>query len=120
MKILLLFVAGGLGTLCRYACGKLVAYEEGKFPTATLIINIIGCVIIGILYGLAQKRGINEYTKSILAIGFCGGFTTFSAFGLETLHMLKEQNHAAAVLYIVLSIVLGLAAVFVGMQIAKI
>lgn len=111
LKSLLLVGTGGfLGSMARYA----VAYTVGKmvnttFPLGTFLINIAGCFIIGLLYGLFQKEG-NAQSSAwlILATGFCGGFTTFSAFALENVTLLKQQLNTTAILYTAASVVIGL------------
>ena len=111
LKSLLLVGTGGFfGSVARYA----VAYVVGKmisttFPLGTFLINIAGCFIIGLLYGLFQKEG-NAQSGAwlILATGFCGGFTTFSAFALENVTLLKQQLNTTAILYTAASVVIGL------------
>lgn len=111
LKSLLLVGTGGFfGSIARYA----VAYGMGKmvsttFPLGTFLINITGCFIIGLLYGLFHKEGnAPSDTWLILATGFCGGFTTFSAFALENVTLLKQQLNITAILYTAASVIIGL------------
>jgi CrcB protein len=85
-----------------------------KFPWATLSVNLIGCFIIGIIYAVIEKSNQGENIRLLLATGFCGGFTTFSAFAIENLQLLKLEATTTAIFYIALSVVLGILLSFVG------
>ena len=90
--VLLIGFAGFLGTIARYLSGQLIyKFLPIAFPFGTLIVNILGCFIIGIVYGWFEKENIysNEW-KLIFATGFCGGFTTISAFSIENIQLLRE------------------------------
>jgi CrcB protein len=85
-----------------------------KFPWATLSVNLLGCFIIGIIYAVIEKSNQGENIRLLLATGFCGGFTTFSAFAIENLQLLKLEATTTAISYIALSVVLGILLSFVG------
>ncbi len=112
-NILLIGLGGGIGSMGRYLASLLLMNKS--FPVATLLINISGSFIIGLVAAYALK---NEWFavnwKLFLATGICGGFTTFSAFSLENLQLLQQGKYLWALLYIAASIVLGLMATFFG------
>jgi CrcB protein len=115
---LLVGLGGMIGSMLRYLFAVLI--KPQSFPYATLSVNILGCLIIGIVMGLVLKNEtLNQNWKLFFATGICGGFTTFSAFSLECVQFIEQQRYAAMLGYIGLSIVLGLAATFAGIQLAK-
>jgi CrcB protein len=91
-----------------------------KLPWATLTVNLIGCFLIGVIYAISEKtvQGGNNL-KLFLATGFCGGFTTFSAFAIENLQFIKQEATATAIAYIALSVVLGILLTFLGFVLFK-
>lgn len=115
LNSLVVFIGGGFGALLRYLIGLAI-----NGIVATLVVNIIGSLLLGFLAGIFYlKSGINPLLKLALTIGFCGGFTTFSTFSLEALELIKQSNFTSAVLYIILSVVVCLVAVFMGAYLAK-
>ncbi|MBR4267482.1 MAG: fluoride efflux transporter CrcB [Bacteroidales bacterium] len=118
-----LFVAlgGGLGAVLRYLITLANIREPYQFPVKTFIVNILGCLVIGFVTGLATKNSdMNPRLVLFLKTGICGGFTTFSTFALEIDTLLKSGNFMTAFLYIVLSIVLGISTVFLGQYLATV
>ena len=113
----LLFVAlgGAVGSIGRYLISK---YFDCSFPWATLTVNILGSLLIGILTGLIAKGTLSPEMKLLLVTGFCGGFTTFSTFANESFTMLKAADYLSVALYAGASVVIGILAVFLGMKIA--
>jgi fluoride exporter len=112
-NFLLVGLGASIGGILRYAISLL--FKSTVFPTPTLIINVVGSFCIGLLFAYFSKQENNEESlKLFLTTGLCGGFTTFSAFSLENLQLIKTGNYLAAGFYIVLSITLGLIAVFAG------
>ena len=110
---LLVALGGGAGAVCRYALTLLPI--SGRFPFATLIANALGALIIGFLAGCAiQLDSFPANLNLLLKTGFCGGFTTFSTFAYETGSMMEKGQTGLALLYVVLSAVLGVLAVFAG------
>lgn len=111
--------AGGfVGAVLRYLLGLVPLKTD--LPIKTLAVNIIGCFVIGIIAGLAEKP-LAEYPRLVLflKVGICGGFTTFSSFALETGDLMSGGRYAAAASYALASAVLGIAAVFLGQYLIK-
>ena len=113
--------AGGfIVAVCRYLIGLIPLKEGCVFPIKTFIINIVGSLIIGIIATLAIKsNSLNPRVILFLKVGICGGFTTFSSFALETSDLMKNGNTVIALLYAILSMVVGVAAVFAGQEIIR-
>ena len=120
-NFLIVGLGGGAGSMLRYAVQKILASQSvAAFPTGTLIVNISGCFLIGVLWGIVSRSfSWNEEMKLLLMTGFCGGFTTFSAFTLEGIGLLKENKTALFVIYLVASVIGGVLATFIGIRIAK-
>jgi CrcB protein len=121
LKILLVGLAGLLGTLCRYWISGAVSRRYGEaFPFGTLAVNLIGCFAAGLLFQLTQERiAFNETARAAVFVGLLGGFTTFSAYGLQTFELLREGRLGLAALNVVASNLLGLLMVFAGYAAAK-
>ena len=120
-NILLVGLGGGIGSIARYLCQRwfTINYPH-HFPFGTFAVNITGCLLIGIFWGIAFKSfDENENWKSFLMVGLCGGFTTFSAFSLEGIGLLREQRTGMFFLYAATSVVFCLAATYAGMKIAR-
>ena len=120
-KVLLIGLAGLLGTLGRYGLSVLVARRFGdSFPAGTLVVNVAGCFLAGLLFYFLMERNLTSpMMQAVVMIGFLGGFTTFSAFGLQTFALLREGQLWFALLNIVGSNVLGLMMVWAGYAVAK-
>ena len=120
-NLLIVGLGGGAGSMLRYAAYKIFnAQATAVFPASTLLVNISGCFLIGILWGLVTRSAAwNEEMKLLLMTGFCGGFTTFSAFTLEGIGLLKENKVALFLIYLTASVVGGLLATFIGIRIIK-
>lgn len=115
-SILIVGFGGMIGSMARYIFG--LAIKPGSFPFATFIVNIAGSFIIGLVMGFALKN-LSSSGRLFLATGVCGGFTTFSAFSLECIELMKQHRYAMTLSYIVLTIVMGLVATFAGLQLTK-
>jgi CrcB protein len=116
--MLLVGLGGGVGSMLRYlGTHGLYKLIEKPFPFGTLFVNILGCFLAGLVSGLLLKMGGDERIRLLLMVGFCGGFTTFSAFAHENMSMIQSGNYLGALLYITLSVITGLVAVWLGMMI---
>lgn len=120
-QTLLVFIGGGLGSILRFAISKLFNNPENSIPYGTLGVNIVGSFLIGLFIGLAVKYSstINTNTLLFLSTGFCGGFTTFSAFAQENFALLKSGDITSFIFYTIGSIILGVLAVFLGFLVVK-
>ena len=118
-SILLVGLGGFIGSVARYKLGGLVLHltAQERFPYSTFAVNILGCLVIGLLAGLAERYELfGPGTRLFLFTGLLGGFTTFSAFGLDAMFLLRRGELLVAALYAVASVVLGIAAVWLGLK----
>ena len=118
-NILTVGFGGFAGAVARYLLGGWVLHHtlSAKFPWSTFAVNILGCLAIGVLSGLAER--LDWFTPSmrlLLLTGLLGGFTTFSAFGLETVHLLRRGELGIAVSYALASVLVCTLAVWIGMK----
>ncbi len=119
-QILLVFAGGGFGSILRYIMGKYLNTFENALPYGTLLANLLGSLLIGLLAGYFLKlTTISDNYSLFLITGFCGGFTTFSAFTLENQVFLKNGDYFQFLLYTFSSIFFGIVAVFFGWFLAK-
>jgi len=120
IKILLLLAGGAIGTVSRYAVSGLThKYVDGTFPYGTLMVNILGSLIIGLLWGIWETANISSNMRTFIFIGILGGFTTFSTYSLETLNLFREGEVKMAVLNILANNVFGILMVFAGFFAAR-
>lgn len=116
MNYLIIALGGGIGSALRYAVSKFVQDStNGAFPYHTFAVNIVGCLLIGLFYGLAARGHLgNNTTTLLLTTGLCGGFTTFSTFCNENIALLRGDNALTALVYVASSVFCGLLAVMLG------
>lgn len=118
--IVLVGIGSCLGGICRYLISLFIDHPQSGFPWGTFVVNIIGCLLIGILWGVTSRfQNFAQAFSLLLVVGFCGGFTTFSTFSKEGLAMLQTNNYMLFTSYILGSVVLGIAAVALGYIITK-
>lgn len=118
-NILFVALGGALGSVARYLVSEWTREaSDTAFPLGTLLVNVIGCLLIGLFNGIAERCGMGGLARTFLTVGLCGGFTTFSTFMNENLALMRGGNFFVAVGYAVLSLALGLAAVYFGRFIA--
>lgn len=121
MKLILAVGAGSLiGGVLRYLIVLWSGQKQtGDFPVGTLMVNLLGCLLIGIIYQLSEHWNFSPVWRIALTTGLLGGFTTFSAFSAETIHMLRGGYTGAAFMYLLMSVVGGLILTFAGIILTK-
>lgn len=121
MDVVLVALGGACGAVSRYFLGNIVGRSLGSvLPYGTFIINIVGCFCMGVLMTLIMERQLLPASaRLLLCVGFLGGFTTFSSFGIEALSLLTSGRLCAALAYVGGSVLLGLVAAFGGVQLAR-
>lgn len=118
-SLILVFIGGGLGSSLRFLISKYLNANH-LIPYGTLTVNILGSLIVGLALGWAIKtNSLNSPVNLLLAVGFCGGFTTFSSFSFENYALIKSGDYLAFSIYFFGSLFLGFLAVFIGMMISK-
>jgi fluoride exporter len=109
-------LGGAAGSVLRYLCSR--SLNTLSFPLGTLLVNILGCLAIGLLWGLFTRH-VNEGLRLLLITGFCGGFTTFSTFTFEGIQLIQEARWTTFIVYTVISVAVGLAATFIGYKLTS-
>ncbi len=119
--VLIIAVGGALGSVARYGAQTYVyKLYPFAFPLGTFLVNLIGCLLIGIFYALVEKGNLlTPEWRLFLTTGFCGGFTTFSTFAFENASLIRGNDYIYLALYIAGSVILGVAAVFLGAAFIK-
>jgi CrcB protein len=119
---LLVGCGGFFGSIARYSLGNFITQRNWTtdFPAGTFAVNVIGCLAIGLLWGLTERvQFMTVELRFLLITGFLGGFTTFSAFSIESLMLLRRGEIALALLYCVGSVALGLCATWLGLRVVQ-
>ena len=120
-KLILIALAGACGTLARYGLAGLVQRWSGPgFPWGTVAVNVLGCLLFGIVWGLASERwGMNTQARIVILVGFLGAFTTFSTFVSETSQLLVSSKLLYALGNMVLQNTIGIGAFFLGIALGR-
>ena len=123
-QYIFVFIGGGLGAVCRYLATSFFAMRFGAaFPYGTLFVNVTGSFLMGLVMGLLPllPRGalLPENLRLLLAVGFLGGFTTFSSFSMETLALLQGAHALSALLNVLANVILGMAAAWAGLLLVR-
>ncbi len=122
IKILMVGMGGFAGSICRYIISDLShkIFSEPLFPYGTLTVNVIGCLLIGLLGGLSETRQIfTPEIRALILVGFLGGFTTFSTFGYEIFTFARDGQFVAALTNLMLHLILGFGSVWLGFSMSK-
>lgn len=116
-------LGGALGSMARHGVNRLVHqhWPELRFPLGTVVVNVVGCCVIGVLAGLvvSGRLPMRFYWREFVFVGIVGGFTTFSTFGLDTIILLRTGSPAQALSNVAVQVVCGLGAVYVGMVVCE-
>ncbi|MEL1242768.1 fluoride efflux transporter CrcB [Flavobacterium sp. DGU11] len=120
-SILLVGLGGAIGSILRYLSAILVSkYWNQAFPLATFIINMVGCLLIGLLIAFIEKQpGVSDNFRLLMVTGFCGGYTTYSAFAYENTSLIGSSQSLIAFAYIAASVLVGILFVWVGMYFGR-
>jgi len=115
-NLLLVGIGGFVGSIARYLVAVVFASQvPSVFPFASLTVNIVGCFVIGVLFALSDRGNfLSPEWRILLTTGFCGGFTTFSTFSYESLRLMQDGEYLYLGAYVLLSVVIGLAATYFG------
>lgn len=120
-EIVAVGIGGFIGAIMRYIVSQWIKMNLGeRFPFVSLVINVTGCFLVGIFLAIFSKRlQIPDITKTVIMVGFLGAFTTFSAFGIETINHLKAGKPMLAMNNILLNIIMSLGAIELGLRMIK-
>ncbi|KQC31471.1 fluoride efflux transporter CrcB [Flagellimonas eckloniae] len=119
-QVFLVFLGGGFGSVLRYAISKPLNTTLQNFFLGTFLVNIIGCLLIGVILGLSSRSNfLSTNTTLFLATGFCGGFTTYSSFAFEKHSLLKNSDLFNFSMYTIASIAVGVLAIAFGLWLSK-
>jgi fluoride exporter len=119
--ILIIGIGGAFGSICRYLAQVYIGkYTSLTFPTGTLVVNLTGCFLIGILFGLGSKYAwMTMEWRLFLITGICGGYTTFSSYSLDSITLLRHGNYTYFFVYVLGSVVFGLLATVAGAALVR-
>ncbi|MCA4899928.1 MAG: fluoride efflux transporter CrcB [Bacteroidota bacterium] len=120
-QLLLVFFGGGLGSVTRFVLGKWIStLHQHHFPWGTLAANVGACLAVGFFIGLADhKQIISPASRIFWVVGFCGGFSTFSTFSVETINLIQQGFTISSFSYVLASVALCLCATFAGLQLGE-
>lgn len=123
IQFLIVFLGGGLGSMARHGVNVGTARAfSGEFPLATFIVNVVGSFLMGLLaawFAFRADMAWSQHVRLLLTTGFLGGFTTFSTFSLDTAFLIERDAYVTAAVYVVLSVVVGVAGLFAGLWLVR-
>ena len=119
MNYLLVALGGGLGSVCRYGIGNLLARHSAVFPWSTLLVNLLASLLLGLLTGLSFRGELSATYRVLFMAGFCGGFSTFSTFSAETMYLMQDGRFGYALLNVLGSVGMCLGAMYLGYFLEK-
>jgi len=111
------FVGGGVGSMCRYGISRF--WDTSHLHYGTLLANVISCLILGFLLGMAAQDLLKSTQRLLLMTGFCGGFSTYSTFSGELVQLFQSGNMAEASMYLIGSLIAGVVCILIGLYLAK-
>ncbi|MFK7936639.1 MAG: fluoride efflux transporter CrcB [Saprospiraceae bacterium] len=120
VNFLWVFIGGGLGSICRYGIAEVVKPYDLTFPYATLLANVLACVVLGAMVGWSLKLDLSMNIRLLIMTGFCGGFSTFSTFTYETFALFEQGKLNLAFANIGVSLLVCLGAIYLGIRISNI
>ena len=116
----MVFLGGGVGSIGRYWLNLLIINRwQSAFPLGTFTVNLVGCFLIGLLAGIAEKMSPHPYATLLLITGFCGGFTTFSSFSLENNLLAKNSDYLVSLVYTSMSLLWGFSLTYLALYIVR-
>lgn len=116
---LLVFIGGGLGSMCRFGLAQLCKPYQFSFPFATFLANTLSCIVLGFLVGMSLKTEANNIQKFLLMTGFCGGFSTFSTFSNESFQLFQGGQTSYALATVVLNLLICWFCIYLGLKLAN-
>lgn len=121
-ELVLVFLGGGTGSVVRWLLGKWVnSFHQHHFPWGTLVANVVACLAVGYVIGLADHKQVLSPTSRLFwVVGFCGGFSTFSTFSAETLSLMQNGFTVSSISYVLVSLALCVGATFVGLYLGEV
>ena len=114
------FLGGGLGSICRYGIAEIVKPYHLTFPYATLLANVLACMVLGLMVGWSLKTDLSMNVRLLVMTGFCGGFSTFSTFTYETFALLEQGKLNLAFANIAMSMLVCLGAIYLGLKFSNV
>lgn len=116
VKCLAVGMGGFIGSVARYLVSRIEFQKSGNYPINTLIVNVVGAVLIGIIIAYAKEYGMSEEKLLFLKMGLCGGLTTFSTFSVETFGFIESGNIMMGLAYIAVTVILCVLGVYIGLK----
>jgi len=116
LNYLLVFIGGGLGSLLRYEISRQLPTPTGGFPWATLLANLLACLVLGLGLAAVAKSSLPPQHRLLLLTGFCGGFSTFSTFSAEVVALWSDGHAGMALLYAAISLLTGCGVLLLGLR----